>query len=477
MSLSHLEKKIKETNPLFWVERINLSDLISSFKSCREDHFTKSEVEEKNILTDKCLPFLTEDCLKISNNFEKCLFREMLPIVTLLLDGLDEITEATCKDMCVNWIQGLAQTKISQIWISSRSHLQTEIEEKFGCLAYNLENFTREDQINFLVKYWKKELEIEDGTQTRNVANELIKHVSKAISASKNLESFTGIPLIMFMVAEIYKEQTTSFLEDMGKISTQDSLSIIGIYRRFCDLKLEKYCCENFNKDMPEYDKIFKMFITEHELLGAWHIFGSEFEDVLTKEQKKDLKELIAKIENGKERRGIIYGIQNGVLIFMHQSFAEYLAAGWFANQFLPDGVSNDETDSDGIGNVQTQKLRDFLWTHYCDQNKQNFRKMFDLVLAEKCDNTQLKEVFQSVILDKSRIFQITDRNLISQTDPLGRNVFHVCPHVSDFGILDHYNSFEFNRKDISMKDTLFRKTPYEYYEARLQKYFVKSGK
>ena len=63
--LSHLEKTFKESNPLHWVQIINLSDLSSSFNSCSTDHFTKQENVEISISADKCLAFLTDDCLKL----------------------------------------------------------------------------------------------------------------------------------------------------------------------------------------------------------------------------------------------------------------------------------------------------------------------------------------------------------------------------------------------------------------------------
>jgi hypothetical protein len=125
--LSHLEKTFKKSNPLLCVQRINLSDVSSSFKSCSANHFTKQDNEEISTSTDKCLAFLTKNCLKIASNFEKCLFRKMLSNVILLLDGLDELSPDQ-KDKCIKWVHGLAQTDIFQIWITARSLLQTELE-------------------------------------------------------------------------------------------------------------------------------------------------------------------------------------------------------------------------------------------------------------------------------------------------------------------------------------------------------------
>jgi hypothetical protein len=354
--LSHLEKTLQQITKNAWVIRINLTDLLNCFMCSSLNYFNREE---------ECMEFLTDNCLEFENNFEKSLFKMKLPDVILLLDGLDEITKTNYKDMCVKWIQGLAQTKISHIWISTRAHLQTEMEEAFGCLANTIKSFSKEDQVRFLVKFWGKEFHIDDCNQTKNVAIQLIEHLSKAISAHENLDPFIGNPLILFMVAEIYKEQTISFFENIDNISFQDPLTLIGIYKKFCDLKLVRYFSDFVSRALPEFEQILEMFTEEHELLSVWHLFGAEFENVITKEQRIKLRELIKKIESGHERRGIIYGIQNKVIVFMHQSFAEYLAASWFVKQLLPNKDLNNKTDLD----VKEKKLKDLLEKHCFNHN------------------------------------------------------------------------------------------------------------
>jgi hypothetical protein len=52
----------------------------------------------------------------------------------------------------------------------------------------------------------EKKFKIKDSKKSREVAKRWIHHVSQAISAGKNFKSFVGIPLILSMVAEIYKK-------------------------------------------------------------------------------------------------------------------------------------------------------------------------------------------------------------------------------------------------------------------------------
>ena len=237
----------------------------------------------------------------------------MLPKVILLLDGLDEVS-LNQKDKCIKWIHGLAQTDLSQIWITARSHLQTELELEFTCLSYTIKSFSEEDQVSFFIKFWKKELEIEDSEKTRNIAENLISHVSNAISASENLESFIGIPLILYMVAEIYKKNILSIFQTEEKISFHGPVTLIEIYQKFVDLKFDNSISMYLSADArvkPGFKEIFKTlknkFVNDHELLGARHLFGVEFEEVIESKDFKKIRKLSKNIRSGEDRRGIIY--------------------------------------------------------------------------------------------------------------------------------------------------------------------------
>jgi hypothetical protein len=311
-------------------------------------------------------------------------------------------------------------------------------------------------------------LEIEVSGKARNIAENLISHVSKAISASANLESFIGIPLILYMVAEIYKKDILSILQTEEKISFHGPVTLIEIYQNFVDLKLENYMSAFLSANArvkPGFKEILKTlknkFVNDHELLGTRHLLGAEFADVIKNKDLTKIRELSEEIQSVEDRRGIIYSFQNGTFTFMHQSFAEYFAASWFFKLVVSEDFKN-KTDPGNIGNASVQKLKDFFEKYYFQLP--NFRKLFDLISAEKCV-PELKEIFECAIhrdFDKLEQKAKLNLDLLVQTDPLGRNVQHIAEPFHIFVFLQ-FIPREQHLALLQKKDNLFSKTAMDY--------------
>jgi hypothetical protein len=453
VAMSRLAGALKKDN--LWVVPINLVDLSSSFKSA------------KNLATkEACLYFLINKCLKISTSFEKEVFKSRVHRVALLLDGFDEICPSY-KEECFKWIEGLSQLNINQIWIATRSQLQSELEKKFLTIALTMSTFSEKNNMDFLHKYWRHKMTIEKTHRSVEIAKKLVAHVSSAISESKNVNSFIGIPLIMSMVAFIYRGQIDSFLEDPEKISFLGPVTLIRIYKEFVEQKFKT----SISKHVPvtDQDKPYiagmidterKSFLANHRLLAIYHLFQriKRFKDLLKSLNIsiETIHNLLKKVSNVEEKHGVIYNVQNETVTFMHKSFAEYLAADWFSHELV---------NSDGERKSQVSK---FLKGLYFKREQTNFRKMFGLILAEGCQQPFLADLFRCVIhknfFEVKQIINLHPET-ITETDPLGRNALHAAIETEEWFNPMSVFLIDQNKTQqiVYAKDILFARTPIEY--------------
>jgi hypothetical protein len=119
VEMSHLAQALNEKN--FWVVKIDLAEW-SRFFSSSDKHFASTEA---------CLNFLFKNYSMQLSSFDREVFKRRGAI---LLDGFDELCPSY-KEECFQWIKGLSQLKINQIWITARTHLQSEMETKFSSMA------------------------------------------------------------------------------------------------------------------------------------------------------------------------------------------------------------------------------------------------------------------------------------------------------------------------------------------------------
>jgi hypothetical protein len=453
IAMSRLAQDLKKDN--LWVVPINLVDLSSSLKSA------------KNLATkEACLDFLIKKCLKSSNSFEKEAFRSRVHRVALFLDGFDEICPFY-KEECFKWIEGLSQLEINQIWIATRSQLQSELEKKFSTITLTMSSFSEKDQIDFLHKYWLHRMSIGKTRQSVEIAKKLIAHVASAISESENVDSFIGIPLIMSMVAFIYKEQIDSFLDDPEKISFLGPVTLIGIYKEFVEQKFKTSISKHvpvtdqnrpYITDMIEEKR--ESFLANHRLLALYHLFQhvDGFKDLLKSLNIsiETIYNLLKGVSNVKEKHGVVYNVQNEMVTFMHKSFAEYLAADWFSHELVNSGEE------------RKPQLSKFLRGLYFEIEQANFRKMFGLFLAEGCQQPLVADLLRCVIHQNhnevERIISLHPE-IITETDPLGRNALHAAIETEKV----HFELSVFlidqnkTKQIVYAKDNLFARTPIEY--------------
>jgi len=143
--LTHLSKQIKQKFPARWVVRIDLND--------HTDELKKGQIE-----MEKVTEFLSEKLLKLKPGLElelfiQCCEKKEKVRVVIMLDGFDEISPFY-KETVIDLLQGLRQTEVEQLWVTTRPHLREELEDKLQQLSYTLEPFSKDNQVEFLTKFW-----------------------------------------------------------------------------------------------------------------------------------------------------------------------------------------------------------------------------------------------------------------------------------------------------------------------------------
>jgi len=251
-----------------------------------------------------------------------------------MFDGFDEISP-TYKNIVINLLQAL-KNYIKQLWITTRPNMREELEDNLEQFSYNLEPFSRQDQINFLTKYWMYKLNIPDSARLKTYAETLLDNLGTSI----NNNEFTGIPLQSRMLAEVFENDCKTFYNsDQVKPLLDARLDLIDLYAKFLKNKYEinineKMKLDSSNTKIKEefIPDMIKKYETEHQLMALYAIFNKQDRELLlNEEQNQIIQRFIQDFKEGKQNIGIIDQIvDNDKPQFIHRTFAEYLIVIYF---------------------------------------------------------------------------------------------------------------------------------------------------
>ncbi|KAJ8910028.1 hypothetical protein NQ315_003458 [Exocentrus adspersus] len=198
--LSKLAVGIKEDNPALWVTKIDMNSHSNTLKQTSKNRSKTVSVDD--LLND-------QRDTKLDGEFVKKLFHKEDTVV-LMLDAVDEVSDIYMK-LVMDMISDFkTQKNFKNIFITTRPHLCLDLEDVLQVTAFELEPFTKEDQVNFLAKYWTEKLVIRDEAKRKRCllfARILIDEMSRWINETST-KTFAGIPLQTKMLAEVFQERT-----------------------------------------------------------------------------------------------------------------------------------------------------------------------------------------------------------------------------------------------------------------------------
>nr|XP_046481066.1 uncharacterized protein LOC124218562 isoform X2 [Neodiprion pinetum] len=342
--LTHFAKRIQEKNPKMWVVRINLNDFT---------HVLNMEKKSRNVkigYNESAIEFLINHLLNLNAELERVILKELITKrggVALLFDGFDEISP-DYDDTVIAVLQAIKGYNAVKLVVTTRPHRQSLLEKTLQTFSHVLKPFSQEDQINFLVGFYRKFGGLAPETQLRIRAEAVLNKFATAIR-SDGLNEFAGVPLQTRMIAEVFFRDSDDMVSVEPNVS--DDVKIADLYRMFVDKKFEIYCQEKNKYDLSNpgtkehIEDLKTKFLQEYRRLAMYTLFVEENSATLnlSRNEIENVTDLIAKISRGLRRTGIVTDVINRRAHFIHRTFMEYFVASYIF-QHLGISEENDST-------------------------------------------------------------------------------------------------------------------------------------
>ncbi|XP_069670311.1 uncharacterized protein [Periplaneta americana] len=416
----NLAQEFKRHDPACWVVTVVLNEHTDYLSKCG-DSAVELLLQAGTFTSDFATSLLKHELYHGGN-------------IVILVDGFDEISPDYAGKVLHMLEQLIMECKFKQLWITSRTLMKDTLEEKFSCLSFELQPFTKQDQRDFLAKLWN---DINVGQYDLDIFTTNLLEVT-GNSLNDKLGQFTEIPLQTFMLAEVFISEASHFCLS-GEMKFDRRLDLLELYNRFVDRKFNIFACKKGRLDEPitnlvqleslqlqkkEYEKDH-MACAVHALLktedfNKLHFFS----DVMSR-----VEDFQDRFRKAKEKGGIVAQILNSTAMFIHRTFLEFFAAKWFTKYF------KDE--------------REYIEEILFREEFVIVREFFDRILAEGFE-------LHTAILneDKDNVLELLSSPEcdVNVKDKGGRTPLHL-------GVIDHNESLDFSPN----------KTKYEIMELLLQ--------
>jgi ankyrin repeat protein len=360
----------------FWVVMVNLSKHTRFFKK-------KKNVQEilNYFLRIEGRDALVEHVVKLLSSKKQLIF---------LWDCFDELPMESTKGV-ISAVRDLALDGYSQ-WLSARFNSKNFLQETFQTLALTITQFSQENQYQYIHRHLTHKYEDEKRVQ------DVIGKMDENIRTSLNCGYFdyTGIPLQIHMVVEIYLRQPEDQIDKVLVFTLTD------MYEKFIkgrfDTMFEKAEADPENYYMQQ---IREQYVNVQLPLYEIAAVKASFEEELLRNLNLNCDELLNELEEGEDSLGLIVGMNDEKkLIFAHKTYEEYLAASWLAR--------NCHTHTD-------------LVTALFQEKHTNIRLMFDMILAKD------SPVHLAVLYKNLEVLAMNEDQIENCMDNAGRNPLHLA--------------------------------------------------
>ncbi len=352
--LCYYYEEIKKAKPDHWVIRINLVDhyeATSKLYNITRSNVVDIFINELHVIDDK-------------SSFSRSLLRKRLETgdrIIFMFDGFDEVNEM-CQDKAIELMKAITKDNSIQLYVTTRPHMLDKLQFQLSQLSYSLANFQRNDQIDFLIKYWEKELNLigDKNGPIQQFAEFLVDRVSETLKDKES--SFIGIPLQCRIIAERFQPNLSVMEENYDQCRVKKLITDLLDGKRFDLANL--YCLLMETKRrvfLEEKAKISSSSVQNDIVVDAINQLIQDIESHLTKlaietlvTNQKHLETLLppqssyrsdenlAKTENKIALNSLKFGLtfKNGdesKVQFLHRTYAEYLFARYLYEGFLLD--------------------------------------------------------------------------------------------------------------------------------------------
>ncbi len=257
--------------------------------------------------------------------------------ILLLLDGLDEMSEADLKTTC-NWIEAVAGQG-NKILVSCRRASYRALLDRRNWLLYSINPFNADDRLEFIYNYFQGQPEI-------------AKRLSDLVEIRSGLRSLGQVPLLMGLICYIYEQSRQALPEKR-----------VELYERCVEVLL-------LRREEQQFEAItdFKKKFLGHLAFYFFNHADQQRREVFTRaevlvellkitREKSELRSLLPVdriddfFEELVKKNSLLLAVGNEQLCFPHRSFQEYFAACYLDEQ------------SDGFVQVTEKLYKDPYWT------------------------------------------------------------------------------------------------------------------
>ncbi|EFX60897.1 hypothetical protein DAPPUDRAFT_341061 [Daphnia pulex] len=274
--------------------------------------------------------------------------------ITILFDGFDEIVNNQYQKTAIRVINVLKEKKCAGLYVTTRSHMASNLQFWLSQLNYDLENFSIEDQINYLTSLWKLNFKEDVEDNLRHFAELLVDRISKTLKDGER--AFIGIPLQCRILAECFETDVQKSAQNQSELNLlvesieQMNLDVANLYRLLLTKKRKIYKEEkkalsqthdladsHANSDIDNLESFLRKLAIKtivstkedvHVLLGTQQ---------KSMKSKNEQREKITKRMDHSARFGLLDENAEGKVRFLHRSYAEYMMAEYLYTGFLLD--------------------------------------------------------------------------------------------------------------------------------------------
>ena len=238
-----LDKLIQSSNSELLFVKIILKNFTEALEKIKEN---RQIIDEQNLI----LNFISSKIVKLEIAILDKLAKEQKLI--LMFDGVDEVSDYI--EQVKILIKALNEKyEGNKILVTTRKILKEELEDYFQTISFDLKNFKTQDQINFMVRYWKSFKNINlDEISLKISAQKLIENMEKSLT--DKISKLIGIPLQTKMIADIYFEKL-NLENDLEPILINN---ISDLFHEFVERKYNIQFEEKYKKDMKRNEDLCK---------------------------------------------------------------------------------------------------------------------------------------------------------------------------------------------------------------------------
>ncbi|XP_039449470.1 uncharacterized protein LOC120428516 isoform X1 [Culex pipiens pallens] len=380
---NHLTPLIKQTYTASWVLHIKLLDCVNELRKVYR-------FENIEMVTEALIRIF-----QIKSNFEKALFSASLRYgerkkTIILLDGFDELPHDTITSVmslfkCLQYY--------SYLLVNTRIHQKVVLESALDTATFTLEPIDRHQQMALL----KSTCDVPSSNQElSSLVDQLFNKIPrKSLEAAENI---IGIPLMVVMLAEIFKPLVQTFLKgrDFRVINSMslDSLTLLDIYELFAYSSFRRQSIEKQNLDaenplterlLHKQNYLYKGFVKLHGYLGLVKLVKQQKMHLIFRDKKDilEFQEQAALLDSA-----IISKYEQDIPHFNHASFCEYFAAKCLfvrLTRMQRDQLKDFFVKPDGVRNAPKKQCIDDLYDlyHKVLRDYATVRKFFFMMARE----------------------------------------------------------------------------------------------